>query len=337
LPAVFVTKIVGASGVDALLCLGEDNYWYVATDRDLVGIHDLWANYLGKNKTPPLQNLFPPTDFPLKPGQKRHGQDFTAEIAALIPVIPLPNLAELAERQETVAQLELKIANHPIRQVGEPGKLLKRHRRLVELETERQQVIDELNDLLARRWQEFLCLIDVLNEIGGLGELKPTHLGEAAAAIRGDNELWLAIALMSQYLDLLEPQHLAAVICALVSEPPRPDTWVNYEPSGAIMEALDQLRSPRRIVFQLQRRHQVTLPVWMEWDNIGIVENWALGVSWMQLVANTSLDEGDLVRMLRRTLDLLSQIPYVPHISEELRQNARRAIMLMDRFPVKEG
>ncbi|MGL5192950.1 MAG: hypothetical protein ACRC8Y_05045, partial [Chroococcales cyanobacterium] len=75
---------------------------------------------------------------------------------------------------------------------------------------------------------------------------------------------------------------------------------------------------------------------WLERQLIAIVEEWALGVEWTELCANTSLDEGDIVRMLRRTLDFLSQIPYVPHISEELKVNAYRAIQLINRFPVNE-
>jgi superfamily II RNA helicase len=69
---------------------------------------------------------------------------------------------------------------------------------------------------------------------------------------------------------------------------------------------------------------------------VALVEQWALGVTWTELCNNTSLDEGDVVRLLRRTLDFLSQIPYVPHVSEALRQNARRAMYLIDRFPVNE-
>jgi len=42
------------------------------------------------------------------------------------------------------------------------------------------------------------------------------------------------------------------------------------------------------------------------------------------------------VRILRRTLDLLSQIPHVPYLSESLRRNAYRAIQLIDRFPINE-
>jgi superfamily II RNA helicase len=76
--------------------------------------------------------------------------------------------------------------------------------------------------------------------------------------------------------------------------------------------------------------------VWLEYDLVALVEQWALGVEWLDLVGHTSLDEGDVVRMLRRTLDLLSQIPYVPHISQTLKDNARRATQLCDRFPVNE-
>ncbi|NBD31587.1 MAG: hypothetical protein GVY17_01085, partial [Cyanobacteria bacterium] len=49
-----------------------------------------------------------------------------------------------------------------------------------------------------------------------------------------------------------------------------------------------------------------------------------------------SLDEGDLVRILRRTRDFLSQIPHVPHLANSLRTNARLAVEQMERFPVLE-
>jgi superfamily II RNA helicase len=142
---------------------------------------------------------------------------------------------------------------------------------------------------------------------------------------------------VSGYLDPLDPHHLAALICSLVSETPRSDSWTNYDLSEEVLMTLSGLRTSRRNLFQLQRRHQVMLPVWMEYELVGIVEQWALGVSWADLCTQTNLDEGDIVRMLRRTLDLLSQIPYVPHVAQDLRDNARRAMQLIDRFPVNES
>ena len=117
----------------------------------------------------------------------------------------------------------------------------------------------------------------------------------------------------------------------------RADSWTRYELSPEVLDALGSLRSVRRQLFQVQRRHRVALPVWLEQELIAIVEHWALGVDWLELCANTSLDEGDVVRMLRRTLDFLSQVPHIPHISESLRVNSYRAMQLIDRFPVNEG
>ncbi|MFN9628772.1 MAG: hypothetical protein ACK59A_00870, partial [Cyanobacteriota bacterium] len=40
--------------------------------------------------------------------------------------------------------------------------------------------------------------------------------------------------------------------------------------------------------------------------------------------------------VLRRTVDLLAQIPYAEAISDQLRRNARRALRAINRFPVCE-
>ena len=67
------------------------------------------------------------------------------------------------------------------------------------------------------------------------------------------------------------------------------------------------------------------------------MEAWATGTSWNDLIANTSLDEGDVVRIMRRTVDLLAQVPYCEAISEQLRSKARQALKAINRFPVAEA
>ena len=62
----------------------------------------------------------------------------------------------------------------------------------------------------------------------------------------------------------------------------------------------------------------------------------ACAASWSDMIANTSLDEGDVVRILRRTVDLLAQVPYCEAISEQLRSKARAALKSINRFPVCE-
>ena len=70
---------------------------------------------------------------------------------------------------------------------------------------------------------------------------------------------------------------------------------------------------------------------------MGLVDAWARGTSWSDLIANTSLDEGDVVRIMRRTVDLLAQVPYCEAISEQLRSHARQALKAINRFPVAEA
>jgi superfamily II RNA helicase len=333
LAAVLVTKVQGSGQLPYLVCLSQENRWHVVTIGDVVGLHAEFPRLTG------VDPLMPPIDMAMKPGQSRSGNQDTAAIAQKIP--QLPSVADLApevrEQLERVAWVEEQVTNHPVHQWGNPGNLLKRQHRITRLRDELSDRQQKLEKLSQRYWQEFLNLLDVLQQFSCLDGLEPTPLGQVAAAIRGDNELWLGLALASGELDGLDPHHLAAACAALVTEVSRPDSWANYEPSGEVEEALGGLRGIRRQLFQLQRRYQIIFPIWLEYDFIGLVEQWALGEEWMDLCHNTSLDEGDVVRILRRTLDFLSQIPYVPHLPQTLKKNAVRAIQLIDRVPINEA
>lgn len=340
LPAVLVTKASGRGQSPYLVCLGHDNRWYVVTSQDVVGIEDTLPQFVQM----PFGSVVPPEDLAMKPGPGKKGTEATAELASQIPYSLTPPLLapEVMAQLQHVEAVKALLDTHPVRQWGNPGHLLKRQARRLALQEEISILQEQLREIRARHWQEFSDLIEILRRMGGLEDLKPTRLGEAAAAIRGDNELWLGLALMSGQLDELDPHHLAPACCALVTETLRPDSWTNYDLSPAVEEGLGGLQDIRRKLIKMQHRYGVALPVWPEYKLIesgimGLVEQWALGVSWQDLCKNTNLDEGDVVRILRRTVDFLSQIPHVPHISESLRRNAIRAIQLLDRFPVNEA
>jgi superfamily II RNA helicase len=330
--AVIVGKTQGSSQFPYLVCLGTDNRWYVATTADVV---DLYGE-LPRLDVP--ANLLPPPEMPLKPGQSRRGNEETAAIAKQIPE-PSESLnmpAEVAEQLQRVAALQEQLEAHPLHQAGNVATVFKRKARAIELAAEIEELQAQVEQQSQRHWEEFLNLIEILQYFECLDNLVPTQLGQVAAAIRGENELWLGLALASGEFDNLDPHHLAAAVAALVTETPRPDSKVRFDVSNEVAEALAKLRGIRRKMFQLQRRYDVALPIWLEFELISLVEKWALGMDWNELCENTSLDDGDVVRILRRTLDLLSQIPHVPYLSETLQRNAYRAMQLIDRFPVNE-
>ena len=333
IPGVLVEKIPGSGQSQNLVCLGKDNRWYVVTSTDVVGLHgDIPRLAI-------VEHLVTPPEMVLKLGQCRKGDETTAAIGQQIPDRDIsPSSPEVYEQQKRTEAVEIQLNNHPIHQWGNPGKILKRFNRLESLEKEVHWRQIELDRQRSHYWEEFLNLIAILQTFGGLDELTPTILGQACAAIRGDNELWLGLCFMSGELEPLDPHNLAATCAALVTEVSRPDTWTHYSLSPEVEQVLDNVqKSIRRKLFQVQYRHDTVIPIWLERELVSLVEQWALGVQWIELIENTSLDEGDVVRMLRRTLDLLSQIPHVPHISESLRMNAYRAMQLIDRFPVNEA
>jgi superfamily II RNA helicase len=213
-----------------------------------------------------------------------------------------------------------------------------------------------------------LDLIDILQTMDGLEEFTPTLLGEAAATLRGENELWLGLALISGKFNDLSPEQLAAAVSALITETPRSDAWTHIDPPAAVLDCLrpvqdfcllqiglkfpqappafwqalviaDDLNQVnlwdlRRKLIKSQNAKAIAIPLCLEVDYIGLVEQWALGMDWENLCQQTSLDEGDLVRLFRRTVDLLWQIPQVPHLSPRLKRNARLAVTQMKRFPL---
>lgn len=335
LPAVLVTKVQGSGQFPYFVCLSRDNRWYVVAHVDVIELSDV------KLKIDP--NLEPPEELPFKLGQSKKGTEETAALASQIPysLEPVTLAPEVMAQVQHVAAVKALVDTHPLRAWGNPANLIKRNARRLELREYIAIRQHELGEHLAQHWYEFLALIEILQIMNGLDQLTPTALGEAAAAIRGDNELWLGLALTSGELDHLDPHHLAGACAALVTETPRPDTWTNYSQSPEVIQALNSLQGLRRRVIKTQYAHDVALPVWPEYKLvesgiIGLVEQWALELEWTELCQNTNLDEGDVVRILRRTVDFLSQIPHVPHISRSLQTNAYRAIQLIDRFPVNE-
>lgn len=40
----------------------------------------------------------------------------------------------------------------------------------------------------------------------------------------------------------------------------------------------------------------------------GLVEAWAGGASWQEIMIDTSIDDGDMARLLARTADMLKQV-----------------------------
>ncbi|XP_010044671.3 DExH-box ATP-dependent RNA helicase DExH15 chloroplastic [Eucalyptus grandis] len=210
------------------------------------------------------------------------------------------------------------------------------------LKTRSKRLINRIEQIEPSGWKEFLKVSHVIHESRALDVNTNIifPLGETAAAVRGENELWLAMVLRSKILLGLKPAQLAAVCAGLVSEGIKVRPWKNntyiFEPSTTVTDVIDLLDDQRNSILNLQEKHGVQIPCCLDSQFSGMVEAWASGLTWKEIMMDCAMDEGDLARLLRRTIDLLAQIPKLPDIDPQLQKNALAASSVMDRPPISE-
>ncbi|KAJ6981152.1 DExH-box ATP-dependent RNA helicase DExH15 chloroplastic [Populus alba x Populus x berolinensis] len=201
---------------------------------------------------------------------------------------------------------------------------------------------ERLQEIEPSGWKEFLKISNVVHESRALDINTQVifPLGETAAAIRGENELWLAMVLRSRILLDLKPGQLAAVCASVVSEGIKVRAWENnnyiYEPSSAVINVINILNEQRSNLSKLQEKHGVEITCCLDSQFSGMVEAWAAGLTWKEMMMDCAMDDGDLARLLRRTIDILAQIPKLPDIDPVLQSNAKTASSIMDRPPISE-
>ncbi|XP_061360795.1 DExH-box ATP-dependent RNA helicase DExH15 chloroplastic [Gastrolobium bilobum] len=210
------------------------------------------------------------------------------------------------------------------------------------LKTRSKRLINRIEQIEPSGWKEFMQVSNVIHETRALDI--NTHilfpLGQTAAAIRGENELWLAMVLRNKILLELKPAQLAAVCASLVSEGIKVRPWKNnsyiYEPSATVVNFIRLLDEQRSTLLAIQEKHGVTISCCLDSQFCGMVEAWASGLTWREIMMDCAMDDGDLARLLRRTIDLLAQIPKLPDIDPLLKRNAKAASDIMDRPPISE-
>jgi len=185
-------------------------------------------------------------------------------------------------------------------------------------------------------WRTFEALANILRVKGYLDGDRPTALGRTACAIRGTNELFLTEVAINGILDELTPAELSAVVTALVSEDGRGGEQMRARYSPQVDFTLGEIITLGKKLWRLQREFEVEVPIEFAATHSGLSEMWADGANWDDIRMATSYDEGDVVRALRRTVDLVRQFMRAPGIQPKLVELCRQAELLLARDEVKE-
>ena len=336
-PAVICKKIFKSNKLIYILCLTADNLFILIKPDYVVNIFpDIEILNISKLTEPDLNFS----------GESLIGDEHSKKYLNMILekaenydlITPQYDLArEVITQKIAILDLEKEICKQPAHELGDFKKLKKYRNRIGIIE----KLIYDKRKLLEKKenynWKKFTDLIKILNYFGCLDDLEITDIGRCIGALRTENELWVGLVLLSGYLDDLEPPELAAVIQSICVDIRRSEIWCNYKPSLKVLEVFNELEGLKNLISSKQTNQLIDIPIFLEKDLTGIASQWAQGRKWKEIIFNTSLDEGDVVRLMRRTIDLLSQIQYCSGLSNKLKKNAKLTLKAINRFPISES
>lgn len=183
-------------------------------------------------------------------------------------------------------------------------------------------------------WNKFLAHKEILERAGYIENGVPTDAGITCSMIRAENELFLSEIVLRGVLDELAPHELAAVICALVTEDLRTDVYPNQPISKNTRKALNRIKEIRKKIAILQRDYDITTEMYINSFYSPLMEQWVLETPWEDIAKQVDSSEGDIVRIFKRTVDVLRQLTILPNLSEDLKQHAKEAINAILKEPV---
>lgn len=183
-------------------------------------------------------------------------------------------------------------------------------------------------------WNKFKNHRAVLTKLGYLENDFPTEKGMLCSTIRAENELYIAEMLLSGILDDLTPAQLSAVVCAVITEDLRGDVFPSQPLSHPTRKALNQLKNVRKKIAIVQRDYDIDTEMYINSYYSPLIEMWVEGLSWEELTGMTQSSEGDVVRVFKRTIDILRQIANAQYINPQLNETAKEAIKAILKEPI---
>jgi len=185
-------------------------------------------------------------------------------------------------------------------------------------------------------WRQFLNHSAILEETGYLKDNYPTEEGFMTSAVRGENELFFTEIILSGLLTDLEPSELAGVLCAVITEDVRKDCWVKFKLSKTVRKTVDDIYQILRRLHKIQKQYGVEAPLNLNPFYSPIIEYWVNGGDWEEMMATLEIAEGDLIRIFKRTVDLLRQLTIIPNVPEKLARTAVVTIDCINREPITD-
>lgn len=217
-------------------------------------------------------------------------------------------------------------------------KLFKKHMKEIEIleryEAKQKKLIKQVENEKDKFWNNFLAHRQLLIDYGYLKDDYPTEKGVMASQIRSENELFIAEIVLSHVLENLTPAELASVICAITTEDMRIENFPQIPISPATRKALNFIKNIKRNIEKAQNDNDIETPMYINSYFSALIEMWVNGAEWETISEQVEMGEGDIVRVFKRTVDVLRQFCTISNIPEALAFTAREAIKGILREPI---
>jgi superfamily II RNA helicase len=217
------------------------------------------------------------------------------------------------------------------------------YRKIKEEERRIKRKKQELDSLKNSYWNQFLRMMELLERFGYIVDGELSEKGRMISHIRHDNELMVVETVFSGVLDPLDPPEIAAVLSCLIEEPRGMEKEGSkkdfLKSKQRIRRALLYIKSIKERIESAQEQIKVYDPVSIHTSYLIPVYNWASGEgTWEEIVdRDYGGHEGDLIRAMRRLIDLMRQITECPETPVQLHVKIRKALESIDRDIVKDS
>jgi superfamily II RNA helicase len=191
-------------------------------------------------------------------------------------------------------------------------------------------------------WQEFCRVVAVLERFGAVQDGKLLAKGQLISSLRHDNELLVAEMVDRGILEDTTLAEAAALCSCLIEESRSGDAAVArlfLKKRPKLKRKLQELESLAHTVLEVQRHHHLPMPVGVSTGFMPSVFRWASGEDdWTGIVEESfGGHEGDLIRALRRLIDVLRQLGEASEVPPAIQTMLVRAARVVDRGIVLES
>jgi superfamily II RNA helicase len=207
----------------------------------------------------------------------------------------------------------------------------KDHPTALRFRQESQRHTKTIQALRTGLWHRFQARAEVLQQFGYLTPTcRLTDDGEWARLIRIDHSLLITELIRAEAFTGAEPQFLAGIMASIAHDDDRPGGFPRMSPG--LVSLLGQVR---HLAESLAPHEE---PPLLRADVAALTERWVgdESVTWIRLCQSTTMAEGDIYRLLARTLEYLSQIHTLHATHPALADIASRAIKALRRSVLEE-